>query len=105
MQPKGLHHVAVSVPNRAGLAKWFVETMDMKIMSEDKYHTFVDAGNEQFITLFDADKTQLHHITISVDNVNKVAEELTKKGIKFHGGALHLFEGPDGIPLQISPTR
>lgn len=104
MQPKGLHHVAVSVPNRAGLAKWFVETMDMKIMSEDKHHTFVDAGNGQSITLFDADTTQLHHITISVDDVKETAKELEKKGIKFHGGDLHLFEGPDGIPLQISPA-
>lgn len=104
MKSKGLHHIAVSVPDREKLAKWFVETMDMKITSTDKYHTFVDTGNGQFITIFDADKVELHHITFSVDDVNKTAEELEKKGIKFHGGALHLFEGPDGIPLQISPT-
>ena len=88
MKPKGIHHIAVAVPNREKLAKWFVENMGMKIMSADDFHTFVDMGKGQFITIFDAEKT-----------------ELEKKGIKVRRNDLYQFDGPDGIPLQISPAR
>ena len=105
MKPKGIHHIAVAVPNRKKLAEWFVDKMDMKILSADDFHTFVDTGEGQFITIFDAKKTQLHHLTIAVDDVDEAADELEKKGIKVRRKELYQFQGPDGIPLQISPAR
>jgi len=105
MKAEGIHHIGIAAPNRAKLAKWFVEKMDMKILSEDDYHTFVDTGRKQFITIFDSDKTKLHHLCIAVDDVDKVADELEKKGIKVQRDKLYQFEGPDGLPLQISPAQ
>jgi len=104
MKGKGIHHVAIAVPNRAKVAKWFVDKMDMKILSKDNYHTFVDTGNNQFIAIFDSDKTELHHFTIGVDDIDKVADELEKKGVKVRRDELYRFEGPDDLPLQISPA-
>ena len=105
MKPKGIHHIGIAVPNREKLAKWFVDNMDMKILRADDFHTFVDTGKKQFITIFDSNKTQLHHISIAVDDVDKTADELEKKGIKVKRHELYQFDGPDGIPLQISPAR
>ena len=105
MKPKGIHHIGIAVPNRQKLAKWFVDNMGMSILSDDKYHTFVDTGTGQFITLFESDKTELHHLSIAVDDIDEVADELEKKGIKVRKGELYQFNGPDGIPLQISPTH
>ena len=105
MKSKGIHHIGIAVPNRQKLAKWFVDNMGMKIMRADEHHTFVDTGNKQFITIFDAKKTQLHHVSIAVDDINKTADELEKKGIKVRRHELYQFDGPDGIPLQISPVR
>jgi len=103
MKPEGIHHLALAVPNRLKLAQWFVDNLGMKITSSDETHTFVDTGKGQFITLFDAGKTQLHHISIAVDNVDKTADELDAKGIKVNRDFLYQFEGPDGLPLQIGP--
>jgi len=104
MKTKGIHHMGIAVPNRDKVAQWFVDNMGMKIVGSDDFHTFVDAGKGQFITIFDSSKTKLSHISFAVDDVDKAADELEEKGIKVQRGALTLFEGPDGLRLQISPV-
>ena len=107
---KGLHHVCIGVEDIEQALKFYTEVLGLKVVRkiEIKGLKFplihLQAGESTIELRYVSEKEEggLRHISLKVDDVDAVVEELKAKGIEFIRERPPFFKDPDGVLIEIN---
>lgn len=113
---KGIEHTAIASPNPEALAKWYVDTLGLRIVHRYDGNVFVKAPDGTMLEIIpsvgDPVKTEMktpgiRHLAVAVDDFDAALEDLRSKGVEIGnlvevgGNRLAFFNDSEGNILHL----